>query len=115
MSDRIPLKFENTAEIGDMIKAFDFQPIPDHPEYPDRYVVGIVTAKGIVEPEGYRAFTILVTEDSCSDGRIGADVFVPFQVSPLDYDGRVTRLKTAELIEHEKQIARETREDFAQA
>lgn len=98
---RVPLKFENTAKIGDVIKAFDHQPR----EGVDCWVIGEVIAKGIVQPEGYRAYTILVTE--CSHGqREGADIFVPFQISPLDYPERVTLLVTAAVMANDRSADR---------
>ena len=88
------LKFENTAEIGQVIKAFDFQPIPGRE---DHFVTGTVIEKGppyqfipgrehaIYVCDGY---TIDVTFDT--DGRrVGTAVMVPFEMSLTDFDTRV--------------------------
>jgi len=87
------LKYENTAEIGDTIRAYDFEPMPGRR---DRYVEGVVKAKGSVS-YGYDAFTIEVTEDvafPADDNRVGLNVYAPFE-SDLDYDGRVVLIKKA--------------------
>ena len=39
------LKFENTANVGDMIRAYDFEPMSDRP---DSYLVGEVLEKGAI-------------------------------------------------------------------
>ncbi len=84
------LKYENTAQIGDTIKAYDHEPMEGRR---DRYVVGKVIDKGMVGgPFGYAAFTIRVTEDATFGkdyNRVGLEVIVPFE-SDMDYDGRVT-------------------------
>ena len=86
------LKFEALAEIGDTIKAFDFEPMTDRP---DRFVVGTVVAKGMTD-YGYAAYTIDVTEDSVyTDPRARTEVIVPFQVSFMEYDERVQLVQTA--------------------
>ena len=48
------LKFEKTAEIGDLIKAYDFQPMSDRG---DSYIVGKVTDKGMANGM-YMAYTV---------------------------------------------------------
>lgn len=85
--------FENTANIGDTIKAFDFQPMPSRD---DVYVEGTVIAKGkIYASDGTLAmigFTIEATgSDEWSDRKIGEKVFVPFQMF-MDFDNRVTKI-----------------------
>ena len=96
------LKFENTAQIGDIIKAFDFKPMPEEmkADYPDRFLVGRVIDKGEVKhPEYgvvmYNGFTveILVERDGYTKGEVA---YVPFEVSMMEYDERVECLITAE-------------------
>ena len=92
MCERIPLKFENTAEVGDIIKAFDFEPMPGRI---DVYLIGKVTAKGMTVM-GYNGYTIDVTAVSgIEPPRHPMAMCVPFQISPLDYDGRVTLVRRA--------------------
>ena len=82
------LKYENTAQIGDTIKAFDFEPMPGRR---DRYVEGVVVEKGTFG-YGYKAYLIECTVDVAFAGdhnRVGEQVIVPFE-SDLDYDGRVS-------------------------
>ena len=91
------LKFENTAEVGDMIRALDFEPMPDRP---DQYVTGRVIAKGpIYTPIGIdgeeryvcEGYTI-VTQYDTAGTRVGCNVYVPFEMGMTDFDGRVENL-----------------------
>ena len=86
------LKYEMTAEIGDVIKAFDFEPI-DHPDYPDRFLIGRVIAKGEVEG-GFDAYTVEVLESPEYEKRVGATMYVPFETF-MEYEGRVTLVEAA--------------------
>ena len=81
------LKYESVAEIGDVIKAFDFEPMADREEC---FLIGKVTAKGRTE-YGYDAFTVEVLESPGFEVRVGATMYVPFE-SFMDYDGRVTKV-----------------------
>jgi hypothetical protein len=86
------LKFENTAKIGDIIKAYDFKPMSDRP---DSFIVGKVVAKGEVKHPEYgvvmfNGFTIEITESSHeNDPRVGDEGYVPFEVDFMEYDERV--------------------------
>lgn len=85
------LKYENTAEIGDVIKAFDFEPIEGRH---DHFIVGRVIKKGdVIHPEHgfslFKGFHIEITgADEDDDPRIGDIGYVPFETT-FDYDGRV--------------------------
>ena len=94
------LKFENVAEVGQTIKAFDFQPMPDRP---DSYLIGEVVKKGPIyskmphhDREVYLCdgYTVRVTESVTSSEmydseRVGAEMWVPFEMAITDFDGRV--------------------------
>ena len=83
------LKYENTAETGDLIRAFDFQPMPGRT---DRFVEGLILAKS--ERHGAYVFIICVTKDSSATetyDRTGEHVFVPFEMD-FDFDGRVENI-----------------------
>jgi hypothetical protein len=84
------LKFANIAKVGDTIRAYDFKPMIGRE---DCFVEGIVTK---VDNKGYDCYVITVTKDSWSDaedkGRVGKEVFVPFEVSFMEYDARVINL-----------------------
>ena len=94
------LKFENVAEVGQTIKAFDFQPIPDRP---DSYLIGEVVKKGAIyskmphhDREVYLCdgYTVLVTESVSGSKmydseRVGAEMYVPFEMAMTDFDNRV--------------------------
>lgn len=85
--------FENTANIGDTIKAFDFKPM-NHPDYPDRFLVGKVVAKGRCELDDgakFDAYTVEVTESPEYPERVGHTMYVPFEMF-MDFDNRVTKL-----------------------
>ena len=100
------LKYENTAQIGDTIKAYDHEPMEGRR---DRYVEGVVIEKGMIPYRdfggGYAAYTIRVTADATftkpDHNRIGLEVFVPFE-SDMDYDGRVTVIEQEEEEEDER-------------
>lgn len=88
------LKFAKIAKPGDIIRAYDFKPMAGRN---DCYVEGKVTK---IDNQGYDCFVITVTKD-VFDGRdeprgehsrVGHEVFVPFQVSFMEYDARIINL-----------------------
>lgn len=113
------LKFENTANIGDVIKAYDFKPMSDRP---DMFLTGRVVAKGPMYGkvvcgdeelehyigEGYTVEIIGGDAESVEMGRIGIEAYVPFEVSITEFDGRVELVATE--AEVEMLIAYETEE-----
>jgi len=84
------LKFANIAKLGDTIRAYDFKPMLGRE---DCFVEGVVKR---IDTILYDAFVIEVTKDSWSDaqdpGRVGKEVFVPFEVSFMEFDARVMNL-----------------------
>lgn len=80
------LKFENIAHIGDTIRSYDFKPMADRD---DAFVEGVVV--DINDNGGYKAFVIRVTKDTI-DRRIGEYVYVPMEVSFMEYDSRIMNL-----------------------
>jgi len=84
------LKFANIAKLGDTIRAYDFKPMKGRE---DCFVEGVVVK---IDNRGYDCFVIEVTKDSWSDaqdpGRVGKEVFVPFEVSFMEFDARVMNL-----------------------
>ena len=95
----IMMKFENTANVGDTIRAYDFQPMTDRP---DSYLVGEVIAKGPIfaKPKNDRevylcdGYTVRVTESVTGSEmydaeRVGAEMYVPFEMMMRDFDNRV--------------------------
>ena len=89
------LKFENIAQVGDIIKAFDFKPMSDRP---DHYIAGCVVEKGSVfhpemNVEMFKRYHIEVTHSSREgDERVGTICYVPFQLGFMEYDERVSVL-----------------------
>ena len=86
------LKYQNLANVGDRIRAYDFL------GRRDSYIEGVVKAKGRIEtPRGvlmYTGYTIDIDVDTLG-GRTGDEGYVPFETS-MDYDERI------ELIEEEE-------------
>jgi len=92
------MKHSNKAVIGDTIRAYDFVPMAGRG---DAYVEGIVENDRCTEP-GYLAYKITVTADKfiadvetikTPDNRIGQIVFVPHEVSFMEFDFRVLKLR----------------------
>ena len=84
------LKYANIAKVGDYIRAYDFKPLKGRE---DCFVEGRVVR---VDNKGFDCYIIEVTKDSWAEGdetgRVGQEVLVPFQVSFMEYDGRVMNL-----------------------
>ena len=84
------LKFEYDVLIGDRIRAYDFEPMDGRV---DRYVEGVVQRTS--SEYGAKCFVINCDVDSiCPKGslgsRVGEEVFVPMEVSFMEYDSRIT-------------------------
>lgn len=85
-------KFENTANVGDTIKAFDFKPMSDRP---DMFMVGKVIDKGMIKHpvhgfDMYMGYTIEITGQSEGNGYdLGEIAYVPFETDFMEYDERV--------------------------
>ena len=88
--------FENTAEIGDMIKSIDFKPMADRPT---SFIVGKVVEKGITA-NGFAGFTVQVTKRVWGGEEIEADgglstkdvIMTPFEMFFGDFDNRITKI-----------------------
>mgnify|MGYP006863213765 CR=1 FL=1 len=83
------LKFENLANVGDVIRAYDF--IGNK----EAYVEGVVLEKGWIKHpvhgfDMYMGYSIRVEKDGVQEdfGREGDIAYVPFETS-LEYDDRV--------------------------
>ena len=90
------LKFESLANIGEMIRAYDFKPMADRG---DCYIEGIVTAKGMTD-QGFAAYTIRLTRRIFAGEPVAVSIIgepeislVPFQVYFCEYDTRITKLE----------------------
>jgi hypothetical protein len=79
------------VNVGDTIRSYDFKPMVGRE---DCFVEGVV--ERVTTEQGYKAYKITVTKDSWSDaecrGRVGKIVFVPVEVSYMEYAGRVINL-----------------------
>ena len=88
------LKYENVAEVGQTIRALDFQ------SRSDCFIEGTVLRKGkqYMEQDGRQiyigdGYTIKVTKsssnsESFNEMRVGTEMIVPFEMS-FDFDNRV--------------------------
>ena len=85
VTEKEMLKYEQTANVGDLIKAFDFKPVRVNGEmvadHPDEYIVGIVRDKGLLGAGYY----------DTANCRVGQKAFVPFQTT-MEYANRVSRV-----------------------
>lgn len=89
------LKFENTANVGEFIRAYDFKPMIGRE---DCFVEGQVVECDNTE-RGYSAFKIRVSKEVFSgehvnDNLVGRFVYVPHEVSFMEYGGRVVNLSS---------------------
>lgn len=80
------LKFETIAHIGQTIRSYDFKPMLDRD---DVFVEGPVV--DINDNGGYKAFVIHCTKDTLNK-RVGEFIYVPMEVSFMEYDGRIMNL-----------------------
>lgn len=74
------LKFESVAKVGDYIKAMDFMP---REGVEDSFVIGKILRK-----DSRGGFVIECGFDT-EGQRVGEEVFVPFQMSFMEWDDRV--------------------------
>ena len=93
------MKHSNKAVIGDTIRAYDFAPMAGRG---DAYVEGIVEDVNNRE-NGYMAYKIKVIADKfigdvettpSQDNRIGQIVYVPHEVSFMEFDFRVINMRS---------------------
>lgn len=82
------LKFENLAQVGDRIRAYDFM------GNKEAFIEGKVVAKGsITHPVTgmymYEAYSIEIDVDGADFGREGDVGYVPFESGFMEYDDRV--------------------------
>ena len=90
------LKYAKIAKVGQTIRAYDFKPMAGRD---DCFVEGVVEK---VDNRGYDCYVIRVTKDhfdnassttvASENNRVGQEVFVPFEVSFMEYDGRILNL-----------------------
>lgn len=89
------LKFEKLATVGDVIRAYDFKPMVGRS---DCFVEGKVEA--ITNETGYKAYKITCMSDffdgkfrkGVRTSRVAKEVYVPMEVSFMEYDGRIINL-----------------------
>lgn len=82
------LKFEDVANIGDKIKAYDFQP---RRARENRFVVGTVIDKGFDDHMHAYIYKVRVEEDTLFPENPRSVVGVPFEIL-FDYDHRVQKV-----------------------
>jgi hypothetical protein len=87
------LKNARLASVGDVIRSYDFKPMVGRE---DCFVEGEVLETNNKE-HGFSAFKILVSKEVFSgekvtDHLVGKFVYVPHEVSFMEYDGRILNL-----------------------
>ena len=86
------LKFEGKFKVGDIIKAYDFQPRPD---VEDSFILGEIL-EGTCKEHGYNSFKVniirhvvggdILVEDTNTEG------WIPHGVSFGEFDDRITKV-----------------------
>tara|TARA_B100000497_G_scaffold67407_1_gene76023 strand:- start:615 stop:896 length:282 start_codon:yes stop_codon:yes gene_type:complete len=74
------LKFESVAKVGQFIKAMDFRPMEGRE---DSFVIGKILR------EDYRGGFMIECRFDTEGQRVGAEVFVPFEMGFTEWDDRV--------------------------
>jgi len=87
------LRNASVATKGDFIRAYDFKPMLNRE---DCFVEGQVVERANTE-HGYTAFKIFVSKEvfggeKISDNLVGKYVYVPHEVSFMEYPGRIINL-----------------------
>jgi len=83
-------KFEATAEVGDTVKCYDFEPFPGREE---RYVVGRVVEKGLITDYGIQGYRVAVLKDTVWPAGERTEIVAPFETMFLEFDGRITKVE----------------------
>lgn len=74
------------------IRAYDFKPMSDRP---DQFIEGVIIDAGMIKHPQYgcdmfEGYTIQITDAADQDDpRIGDIGYVPFEVTFMDFDGRI--------------------------
>ena len=97
------LKYQNLANVGDVIRAYDFM------GNREAFIQGRVIAKGAVRNEDgaymlFDGYTINIEKDGAGFGREGDIGYIPFETS-MDYDDRVELVDWDNRAEEELAIA----------
>lgn len=84
-------KIETIANIGDIIKAYDFQP---REQVGERYLLGRVIDKGWIAEAGMQGYTVEVVGQSDSNMEdniytVTETAYVPYKTM-FDFEGRVS-------------------------
>ena len=74
------MKFESVAKVGEYIKAMDFRPMENRD---DSFVIGKILR------EDYRGGFVVECRFDTEGQRVGEEVFVPFEMSFMEWDDRV--------------------------
>lgn len=82
------MKFENTANVGDLIKAYDFKPREGRPDY---YLIGEVIDKGVTKAD-FTGYTVKVLESPQHKARVGLEMYIPYEI-PFECDEWDTRIE----------------------
>ena len=77
----------NKAKIGEMVRSYDFQPMPDRGEC---YIEGIVFAKD----DGLFSIAVQnrVFDGNVEPVEVGEIVRTPFELMMMEYEGRIQKI-----------------------
>lgn len=89
--DRRRLKYEG-FKVGDEVKAYDFRPPAtsrDDMDGDHYYAIGVIEEIDVME-QGAICYRVRVTTDTAAPHGYRDVILVPYEVSLLEWDGRVT-------------------------
>ncbi len=86
------LKFEEKFEVGQIIKAFDFEPSPDRSE---SFIIGeIIDADN--DEQGFMAYKVRqivhIMGGKHYPDEVDTEAWIPMEVSFMDFDERITKV-----------------------
>jgi len=85
------------VQVGDIIRGYDFKPMVGRD---DCYIEGRVIDR-CDQSQGYQAYRVVVTKDQFGDEistepgpdcRVGHEMFIPWRVSFMEFQGRIINL-----------------------
>lgn len=86
------LKFEGKFKVGEIIKAYDFMPMPDRP---DSYIVGKIVDDYNVQHH-FHAYKVEIIEQVWAGendySEVGGPAWIPHQVMFMEFDGRIEKV-----------------------
>jgi hypothetical protein len=82
----------DTAQVGDIIRSYDFKPMADRG---DSYIEGQVIAKGMT-PNGFEGYTVQLTNRVAGGEKVeyfDDPMYTPFEVMFMEYEQRIMKME----------------------